>query len=88
MYFHIGETYSPDLSTFMSPSSDPITSQNIYSLFPPLDECGEPPSKFGPEAVHINTTDDITPEQVNRLRAVVAEFPELWEDRIGHIIQP
>jgi hypothetical protein len=75
--FHAGETYSPDLSTFMTEPSCSVDFQNIYSLFPPLDECGEPLSKFGPEAVHINTTDDITPEQVQRLRAVVAEFSEL-----------
>ena len=80
VFFKPGETYSPDPSAFLPPE--------IYSLFPPLDECGEPPSKFGPNAVHINTTDDITQEQVQSLRAVVAEFPELWEDRIGRVIQP
>lgn len=33
-------------------------------------------------------TDDITAEEIALLRAVVAEFPELWEDRIGRVLQP
>lgn len=82
-----GETYSPSPEVFATLPSDGADT-NIYSLFPPLDECGEPASKFGPEAVHVNTTDDITQEQIDALRAVVSKFPELWEDRVGRVVQP
>jgi hypothetical protein len=88
VYSRAGDTYSPDPSAFMIIASDDSDILDIYSLFPPLDECGDAPSRFGPQAVHINTTDDITQEQIDRLRAVVAEFPELWEDRIGRVNQP
>jgi Reverse transcriptase (RNA-dependent DNA polymerase)/RNase H-like domain found in reverse transcriptase len=87
VFFQPGETYSRNPDAFATLPSDGLDT-NIYSLFPPLDECGDSPSKFGPEAVHVNTTDDITQEQIDALRAVVAEFPELWEDRIGRVIQP
>jgi hypothetical protein len=67
--FKAGDVYSPDPGDFMTTSSMSTGDipQDIYSLFPPLDECGEPPSKFGAQAVHINTTDDITKEQIERL---------------------
>jgi len=78
-----GETYLPDPYVFLG-----LYAQELYSLLPPLDECGEPASRFGPEAVNINTTDDITPEEVQAFRDLVAEFPELWEDRVGRVIQP
>jgi hypothetical protein len=61
---------------------------NAYTLFPPLDESGDTPSKFGPDAVNVNTNDDITKEQIDALLNVIAEFPSLWEDRIGRVIEP
>jgi len=75
-----GETYRPDPYILLM-----LYAQELYSLLPPSDEGGEPTSKFGPEAVNVNTSDDITPEEIRELRAVIAEFPELWEDRIGRV---
>jgi hypothetical protein len=91
VFFQGGDFYSLDSGAFMDLSTttnDISASIDAYSLFPPLDECGKPPSKFGPEAVHINMTDDITQDQIASLRALVAEFSELWEDRIGRVIEP
>jgi hypothetical protein len=58
---------------------DPYSSMatNAYTLFPPLDESGNTPSKFGPDAVNVNTNDDIMKEQIDALRNVIAEFPSL-----------
>src|SRR5579859_417969 len=83
VFFTAGETFAADPSSFMlscgaRPPSD--ASLDVYFLFSPLDECGELASMFGPEAVHINSTDDITREQVQALHDVVAEFLSLWED--------
>ena len=80
-----GEVYRPDVESFIK-ESPPTT--DIYSLLPPLDEQGEDPKKFGAEAIEVNTTDDITPEQIQQVRAVLAEFPTLWEDRVGRVIEP
>jgi hypothetical protein len=78
-----GESYRPDPYIFLG-----LYAQELYSLLPLPDEGGEPDSKFGAEAVNINTTDDITAEEIQAFRDLVAEFPELWEDRIGRVIQP
>jgi len=55
---------------------------------PPLDEGQGPPNQFGPQAVHVNDTDNISAAQVKGLRHILSEFPALWEDRIGRIIEP
>lgn len=64
----------------------PVT--DIYSLLPPLEMKDDTSSKFGPDAVNINESDDITPDQIRQLRCVISEFPSLWEDRIGRVIEP
>jgi hypothetical protein len=88
VFFTPGDTYSPDPLGLVGLDFSDIATEDIYSLFPPLDECGEAQSKFGAQAVHVNTMDDITLEQSEAFRSVVAEFPSLWEDRIGRVIQP
>jgi hypothetical protein len=66
----------------------PTCTTSAYILLPPLEQTFDTPSKFGPEAVNINTTDDITQEQIRSLKNVIAEYPGLWEDRIGRVIEP
>jgi hypothetical protein len=71
-----------------STSSKSHDGMDIFSLLPPLEPMEDMPSKFGAEAVNINTTDEITSEQIETLRNVLADFPTLWEDRIGRVIEP
>jgi hypothetical protein len=70
-------------------------SADVYSLLSPLDESimSNPvitnnPAEFGPEAVNVNTSDDITQDQINALRNTLFDHSPLWEDRIGRIIEP
>jgi hypothetical protein len=44
--------------------------------------------RFGQDAVNVNSTEDITAAQTAALKAVIAEHPRLWEDRIGRVIEP
>jgi hypothetical protein len=66
----------------------PSCSTSAYTLLPPLEQTFDKPSKFGPDAVNINTTDNITQEQIRSLKNVISEYPGLWEDRIGRVIEP
>jgi len=89
--FSKGDSYKPSSTTLLTadqPTCFPTASVSICSLLPPLNEPGDETSKFGPDAVNINTTDDIDSDQIKGLRDVVAEFPKLWEDRIDRIIEP
>jgi len=75
-------------STSESNAANTPTQADIFSLLPRLEPTHEKPSKFGAGAVNVNDTDDITPEQVTTLKNVLSEFPTLWEDRIGRVIEP
>jgi hypothetical protein len=64
------------------------TSADAFSLLPPLDERQGDPSKFGAGAIHLNETDDITAAQIKGLKQVLGDYPSLWEDRIGRVVEP
>jgi hypothetical protein len=89
--FSPGDTYQPSPTSLLAsglPTTYPSVVTSVYLLLPPLDESGENAAKFGAQAVNVNTTDDITKEQIDGLRNVLAEFPSLWEDRVGRVIEP
>ena len=69
------------------PAIDP-TAISAYSLLPPTEPGQGDPKQFGSAAVHINMTDDISPQQVKELQELLQEFEGLWEDRVGRIIEP
>ena len=77
---------APDPPTTATPGAN--TDAHVFTLLPPLDEGQGPPNRFGPQAVHVNDTDNISATQVKGLRHILSEFPALWEDRIGRIIEP
>ena len=80
---------SPGESIYVAPTSDdlPVTA-DCYSLLPASAPGHGDPKKFGTDAVHVNTDDRITPQQTQRLRNALYEFPSLWEDRVDRITQP
>jgi hypothetical protein len=72
----------------LSPPTFTKDAVDIYSLLPPLDERNDNNAKFGSQAIHVNTADRITAEQIGDIKHALQEFPSLWEDRVGRIIQP
>jgi hypothetical protein len=94
-----GTTVHASPSGLLSTTADPYVlspptftkakdSVDIYSLLPPLDERDDSQSKFGAQAIHVNTADRIAPDEIKKIRDTLQQFPTLWEDRVGRIIQP
>ena len=62
---------TPDPNAAPDPPPTATPGANIdaqaFTLLPPLDEGQGPPNQFGPQAVHVNDTDNISAAQVKGL---------------------
>ena len=52
------------------------------------DESSEKKTKKGAAAITINQHDDITPDQISKLRDLLNEFDDLFADKLGLVIEP